>query len=185
MSSLLDRKDTQCDRFQAWLEESASPQQLGAENSVELSGLERGLLETYVSLLSRAPAELHEHAKSCSDCREAAEDVVALRNLVNELEPAPIPTQWFAPRVMAAIASLEAERSRVSAIWLAVPRFASRLSWIAAAALLVTCTWLYERPTPPATAQTASAYASEHLFDPPAISANHDDVLVSLNEKDR
>jgi hypothetical protein len=84
---------------------------------------------------------------------------------------------------MATIASKEAEISRVAAIWLAVPRFASRLSWVAALALVFTCTWLYERPV--SQPQTASAYASEHLFDPPALPANHDDVLVSLNEKDQ
>ncbi len=184
MSSLLNRKDSQCDLFQEWLEASATPQ-VGGKDRVESSASERDLLETYVNLISRAPAQVREHAQACSDCREAAEDVVALRNLVKELEAAPVPSPWFAPRVMAAISSLEAERSRVSAIWLAVPRFASRLSWLAAAVLLVTCTWLYERPASAPPAQTASAFASEHLFDPPAVPANHDDVLVSLNEKDR
>jgi hypothetical protein len=71
------------------------------------------------------------------------------------------------------------------AIWLAVPRFASRLSWAAAALLICTCTWLYERPAAAPPAQTAAAFTTEHLFDPPPAPPNHDDVLVSLNEKDQ
>jgi negative regulator of sigma E activity len=120
----------------------------------------------------------------CSDCHDAAEDIVAIRILLREAANAPAAGPWFAPRVMAAIASQEAELSRGAAIWLAVPRFAARLAWIAAAALVFTCTWLYERPVPQPP-QTASVYASEHLFDPPTLPPNHDDVLVSANEKDQ
>jgi hypothetical protein len=164
MSGLLDNNQSRCDHFQEWLEESRSPQ----------SGL-----ETYENLMSNAGPEVRQHAQECSDCRDAAEDIVALRNLVREFEAAPVAGPWFASRVIAAINSLEAERSRASAIWLAVPRFASRLSWLAAVALLFTCTWMYERSTQPIEPQTASAFTSEHLFDPPALPANHDDVLVS------
>ncbi len=171
MSSLLERNDGQCDRFQEWLEETSGPP--------------RGL-ETCESLLTLAPPGLREHAYVCSDCHDAAEDIVAVRNLVREFEAVPAPGPWFAPRVMAVIASQEAEQTRAAATWLAVPRFASRLSWAAAAVLLCTCTWLYVRPAaaPPAQ-QTASAFASEHLFDPPAVPASHDDVLSSMTEKDQ
>jgi hypothetical protein len=164
MSGLLDNTQSRCDHFQEWLEESRSPQ----------SGL-----ETFENLISNAGPEVRQHAQECSDCRDAAEDIVALRNLVREFETAPVAGPWFAPRVIAAINSLEVERSRASAIWLAVPRFASRLSWLAAVALLFTCTWMYERSTQPIEPQTASAFTSEHLFDPPALPANHDDVLVN------
>jgi len=164
------RSASPCDRFQEWLERSRSPQN-GPET-----------LET---LLATAPPEQRVHAEVCSDCRDAAMDLIALRNLVRELEPVPVAGPWFAPRVMATIASQEAELSRGAAIWLAIPRFAARLSWVAAAALVFTCAWLYERPVATAPAQTASAYASEHLFDPPALPANHDDVLTSMNEKDQ
>jgi len=173
MSSPLQRKmgrlDSPCDRFQEWLEDSHSPE----------SGT-----ETYENLLAAAPANERAHAELCLDCRDAASDLVALRNLLRDLQTRPVAGPWFAPRVMATIASKEAEISRVAAIWLAVPKFASRLSWVAAIALLFTCTWLYERPVsqPP---QTASAFASEHLFDPPPLPANHDDVLVSMNEKEQ
>lgn len=169
MSSLLQNHESHCDRFQEWLEESQMSQ---------------SALGTMEVLLAAAPPDHRAHVEMCSDCRDAAEDIVAIRNLLREAAAAPAAGPWFAPRVMAAIASREAELSRGAAIWLAVPRFAARLSWIAAAALIFTCTWLYERPVsqPP---QTASAYASEHLFDPPALPANHDDVLVSVNEKDQ
>ncbi len=170
MSGLLDNTQSHCDLFQEWLEESRSPQ----------NGL-----ETYDNLMSKASLEVRQHAQECSDCRDAAEDIVALRNLVREFEAAPAAGPWFAPRVIAVINSLEAERSRVSAIWLAVPRFASRLSWLAAAALLFTCTWMYQRSTQPVEPQSASSFASEHLFDPPALPATHDDVLVSQNGSNR
>ena len=173
MSSLLEpkitRPGTPCDRFQEWLEQS--------------SGQEAGL-ETYESLLARAPLQERAHADTCSDCRDAASDLVALQILLRDLDAPPAVQPWFAPRVIAAINSKEAEMSRGAAIWLAVPKFAARLSWVAAAALVFTCAWLYERPAtqPP---QSASAFASEHLFDPPALPANHDDVLVSMTEKDQ
>jgi hypothetical protein len=171
MSSLLGNKPSHCDRFQEWLEESQMSQ---------------SALQSYEILLAQAPAEHRAHAETCADCRDAAADMVSLRNLLREAWDAPVAGPWFAPRVMATIATQEAEVSRGAAIWLAVPRFASRLSWVAAALLICTCTWLYERPVaaPPAQ-QTAAAFATEHLFDPPPTPPNHDDVLVSLNEKDQ
>jgi len=170
MSSLLGNEQSHCDRFQDWLEESQSSQ---------------SALQSYQILLDEAPAAHRAHAEICSDCRDAAADMVSLRNLLRDAWDAPAAGPWFAPRVMATIASQEAELSRSASIWLAVPRFASRLSWVAAATLLVACTWLYERPVKPPPAQSASAFATEHLFDPPALPPNHDDVLVSLNEKDQ
>ena len=101
MSGLLDNTQSRCDHFQEWLEESRSPQ----------SGL-----ETYENLMSSASPDVRLHAQECSDCREAAEDIVALRNLVREFEAAPVAGPWFAPRVIAVINSLEAERSRASNI---------------------------------------------------------------------
>jgi hypothetical protein len=143
-------------------------------------------VETCEMLLAAAPAEHRAHAETCPDCRDAAGDIIAVRNLLREARAVPVAGPWFAPRVMTAIAAQEAEVSRGSAIWLAVPRFASRLSWVAASLLLFTCTWMYERPVSPPPAQTASAYATDHLFDAPALPANHDDdVLISLNEKDQ
>lgn len=170
MSSLLRRHESDCDRFQEWLEQSQPSQ---------------SALDTYENLLAAAPAKLCAHADSCADCRDAAGDIVAIRNLLREAAATPVADPWFAPRVMAAIAAQEAELSRGAAIWLAVPRFASRLSWVAAALLVFTCTWLYERPAAAPPSQSAAVFATEHLFDPPALPPNHDDVLVSLNEKDQ
>ncbi len=171
MSGLLGNKVSNCDRFQEWLEESPSSQ---------------GAMETYETLLAAAPAEHRAHAESCSDCHDAAADMVAVRNLLREAGDVPLADPWFAPRVMATIAAQEAELSRGSAIWLAVPRFAARLSWAAAALLVFTCAWLYERPVTTPPAQTATAFASEHLFDPPSLPASHDDdVLLSRNEKEK
>jgi hypothetical protein len=172
MSSLLGNSATHCDRFQEWLEESTSSQ---------------SVLGSYESLLASAPAHHRAHAETCADCRDAACDLVAVRNLLRDASDVPVAGPWFAPRVMAAIAAKEAEMSRGSAMWLAVPRFASRLSWVAAALLVFSCTWLYERrPAQSLPAQTASAFASEHLFDPPSLPANHDDdILLSQNEKDQ
>jgi hypothetical protein len=174
MSSLLGNEQSHCDRFQEWLEDSQTSQ---------------SALQSYEILLDEAPAEHRAHAEICSDCRDAAADMVSLRNLLREAWDAPVAGPWFAPRVMATITAQEAELSRESsrgmAIWLAVPRFASRLSWVAAALLICTCTWLYERPVAAPPAQTAAAFATEHLFDPPPAPPNHDDVLVSLNEKDQ
>ena len=146
-----------------------------------------GQMARYVSrtLPSAEILALHSHLETCADCRDAAADMDSLRNLLREAWDAPVAGPWFAPRVMATIAAQEAEVSRGAAIWLAVPRFASRLSWVAAALLICTCTWLYEWPVAAPPAQTAAAFATEHLFDPPPTPPNHDDVLVSLNEKDQ
>jgi hypothetical protein len=181
MSSLLDSNESLCDRFQEWLEASQSLP-IGPE-----AGAARGsetAPQTYENLLAAVPSEHREHVQACLDCREAAADLVAVQELLRDLDPAPVAGPWFAPRVMANIASQEAELSRVAGTWLAVPRFAARLSWVAAVLLICSCTWLYERPvTPPA--QTATAFASEHLFDPASLPPNQDDVLVSMNEKDQ
>jgi hypothetical protein len=170
MSSRLGNKVSDCDRLQEWLEASQTPQHT---------------VESYENLLGAAPPEHRAHAKACSDCRAAAEDIAAIRNLLREAHAAPVAGPWFAPRVMAAIAAQEAEVSRGAAMWLAVPRFASRLSWVAGVLLVCTCAWLYERPFAPPPAQTASAFASEHLFEPPALPPNYDDVLVSQNEHEQ
>jgi hypothetical protein len=161
MNTPLEQQDSCCDRFQEWLEESTDAR------------LPSATLENF---LAAAPAELRAHTQACSDCHQAAADFLALRDLMRELCPVSEAGPWFAPRVMHAIVAREVEVSRVMSIWLAVPKFASRLSWVAATLLIVSGTWMYERPAP----QRASAFASEHLFDPPSLPASNDDVLVSL-----
>jgi hypothetical protein len=164
-----------------------SERETPALEMAELASPGPRVAETCDALLEFAPAALREHAQACADCRDAADDLVTLRKLLRDLQPVPVAGPFFASRVMANIAAQESvERSRIAAVWLAVPRFASRLSWIAAATLVFACGWLYERPGyPPAQPQSASAFASEHLFDPPALPPNHDDVLVSLSENEQ
>jgi hypothetical protein len=170
MTSLLEQHGNICDRFQDWLEESS-------DSRAPLTALE--------SFLATAPADLREHAQLCSDCHDAAADIVALRLLLQDLGPATEAGPWFAPRVINAIVARESQLSRAVSIWLAVPKFASRLTWIAATLLLVSGAWLYERPASVSPQQSASAFASEHLFDPPSLPASNDDVLVSRNEKNQ
>src|SRR5216110_3423902 len=83
---------------------------------------------------------------------------------------------WFASRVMAAIASRERELAgRVSA-WAEFPRFASRLTWVAAIVLLASTTWFYRSvvraPSYPSTG------SQESIFEAPQQSAP-DDILIS------
>ena len=161
----------------------------GGTSSLEMAELASPgprVAETCDALLGFAPAGLREHAQVCADCRDAADDLVTLRKLLRDLEPVPVAGPFFASRVMANIEAEESvERSGMAAVWLAVPRFASRLSWIAAVTLVFACGWLYERPVSTPPQQSASAFASEHLFDLPAQPQNHDDVLVSLSENEQ
>ena len=170
MKSLLEQPGSICDRFQDWLEEST-------DSRAPLAALE--------SFLAAAPADLREHAQLCSDCHDAAADIVALRALLQELAPVSQAPPWFAPRVINAIIARESRLSRAVSIWLAVPRFASRLTWVAATLLLVSGAWLYERPSAVPPPQSASAFASEHLFDPPSPPPSDDDVLVSRNRQNQ
>ena len=88
---------------------------------------------------------------------------------------------WFSTRVVAAIAARERELTEAASTWLAVPKFASRLALASAALLLLTSTWLYEKPLPAPNQQAVSLAAQESLFEssPPA---NLDDVLVPVQE---
>jgi len=53
------------------------------------------------------------------------------------------PSSFFAKRVMAAIDAAEADLTRRSRAWAAVPAFASRLSAVAAILLVAAGTWLF------------------------------------------
>src|SRR5271168_4160880 len=99
MSSLLPRRQSPCDRFQEWLEESQmSPSALGH--------LEILLAAAPVTTVAPVvPAEHRAHADVCADCRAAAEDLLAIRELLRQAADVPVAGPWFAPRVMAAIAS--------------------------------------------------------------------------------
>ena len=82
---------------------------------------------------------------------------------------------------MAAIAARERELAEAASTWLAVPKFAARLALASGALLLVTSTWLYERPLPAPSQQASSWTAQESIFEaPPPV--NQDDVLVPGQE---
>lgn len=122
------------------------------------------------------------HLAACRLCQMAAQDILATREIfkgIGSLRGQSRP--WFSTRVMAAIAAHERELAERASTWLAVPKFASRLALASAALLLLTSTWLYERPLTAPNQQAASLAAQESLFEAPA-TTNQDDVLVPVQE---
>ncbi len=116
------------------------------------------------------------HARGSEPTNEeayASEVQSLLRDLeAGRAEPGP----FFAKRVMAAIESREAEITRGSRAWAAVPAFASRLSMIAALLLVVAGTWLYTGGQRPIVAQggifedsaaAASSTSQDEVFNMP------------------
>ncbi len=152
MWDLLKKGNEECGRLQDSLEESV----MTRSNRVSLEELMESL-----SLAQR------DHIAACGGCREAAADVLAVREIFKGVafrtEGA---RPWFAKRVMRAIAAR------------AVPRFASRLAWITAVVILVCGTWLYEKPST-ASGKQPSAAAPESIFEAPQPAAQ-DDVLISM-----
>jgi hypothetical protein len=120
-------------------------------------------------------AEQRDHLANCPECQAVADDMLMSRAIFTEVPmSAALPGPWFAPRVMAAIAARESELRQSLEAWAAVPRFAARLTWISALALLLAGGWLYESPK---VAQTAgNQTTAESLFDSPQ-SQPPDDVL--------
>ena len=116
-----------------------------------------------------------EHLAGCPECQGVADDMSMSRIILRDMPvSSAVPAPWFAPRVMAAIAAREAELRQSLEAWAAVPRFAARLTWISALALLLAGGWLYQLPK---RAQTsANQTTAESLFDS-AQSQAPDDVL--------
>ncbi len=167
MWNLLKKNSEECSKLQDLLEDSAAVRP--SAKSVE------ELREAF------SPAE-RNHIASCENCREAAQDLLATREIFKgAASSAVVERPWFATRVMAAIAARERELSEAASTWLAVPKFASRLALASGALLLVASTWLYERPLPALNTQSSSLSAQESLFEaPPARS--QDDMLVPVQE---
>lgn len=148
----------------------------------EACAAERLDLKTMEVLRAALPVEEREHLSRCEACREAVGDLLAARELFQAVaSQAQIQRPWFSARVMAAIAAKEQELSEVTKTWLAVPRFASRVALASAALLVLTSTWLYERPRPAPSPQSASLEAQESLFES-APAAHQDDILVPTQE---
>ncbi|PYT82896.1 MAG: hypothetical protein DMG40_04530 [Acidobacteria bacterium] len=162
MWNLLKRSNAECRRFRDALEKAAVHHASAA--SVE-------------SLKEELTAEERKHIESCSDCREAVEELAATKELFEGLASfAGQKRPWFSARVMAAIASRERELAERVSAWAEFPRFASRLTWIAAIVLLASTTWFYESvlraPSHPRSG------SQESIFEAPQQTAP-DDILVS------
>ena len=132
---------------------------------------------------STGPAGLagavRNHLAGCADCRAVADELFESRALLRKApQPWVEPSPWFTARVMAAIAARESGLQRSFEAWTVVPKFAARLTWISALALLLAGTWLYESPKP--APKSGNESGVETLFDVSPTSASQDDVLVSF-----
>jgi hypothetical protein len=166
MWKFLKMKNEECRKFQDGLEEFAA-------------GAQDGNLEGLLAVM--APAE-REHVAACADCREAAQDILASREIFRGMTTASVEVgPGFATRVMNVIAARERELANLANAWTEVPRFASRLAWASAIVLLAGSTWLYEKPAPVANRPLTVAASQESLFET-AQPANQDDVLIGVTE---
>lgn len=156
------KENENCRKFRDALEEPAAK----FEDAVSVETLIAGLSD-----------EERKHVARCADCREAANDLVKVKAIFHEAASfAEQDRPWFATRVMATIASRERELAERVSAWTEFPRFASRLTWVAAILLLVGTTWFYQ------TVVRAPSYApsgQESIFETPQQSAP-DDILVSM-----
>src|SRR5882762_3995554 len=169
MWNLLNKSEEECRKLQDLLEESAA------------AGPEAVRIE---ELSQTWPAAQRAHVAACGSCQEAAQDLLASREIFKGVASSTqVARPWFAPRVIAAIAARERELSEMASTWLAVPRFASRLAVASGALLLVASTWLYERPFTTPANQPAVTANQEYLFETPQAPMNQDDVLISLAEQ--
>lgn len=150
-----------CRKFRDALEEAAA----------NLEGAIR--IESLIALL---PEEQRGHVAACGGCREAANDLVKVKALLNGVSGfAGEERPWFAGRVMAVISSREKELAQRVSAWAEIPRFASRLAWVAAILLLAGTTWFYEAVV------RVPDYSpgQESIFEVPQ-QTTPDDVLVSM-----
>lgn len=169
MWDLLKRRNDECIHLQDLLEDAAT-------RNPRVANIEK--------LLEALPAGPRSHFAACPDCGDAARELLAARELMGVIPPsAQEPGPWFVTRVMAAIVAREKELSESAKTWIAVPKFASRLALASAALLLVTSTWLYEKPFPALAPEATSVAAQESLFESTAPMANQDDVLLIRDER--
>jgi hypothetical protein len=169
MWNLLKRRSDECSQLQDLLEDAAT-------RNPRVANIEK--------LLEALPATARTHYAACPDCRDAAQELLVARKLLEVVPPsAQEPGPWFVTRVMAAIVAREKELSESAKTWIAVPKFASRLALASAALLLVTSTWLYERPLPAPAPEATSASEQESLFESSVPMANQDDVLLIRDER--
>ncbi len=168
MWNLLEKKNNEeCRKLQDLLEETAAAR----PEAVNVAELSEGW-----------PAAQRDHLAGCGNCRDAAQDLLATREIFRGVgSAAEMARPWFAARVMAAIVAREREFAEAASTWIAVPKFASRLAMASGAFLLLASTWLYERPLPTPNQQASALAAQESLFEAPP-PMNQDDVLVNTQE---
>ena len=166
MWNLLKRENEECSRLREAIEAAAMPR------------ADAGSVKSLKEALS---AEDRKHLETCSDCHNAVQELVATKEIFQGAhsfgrEERP----WFAARVMAVIASRERELAERVSAWTEFPRFASRLTWIAAILLLVGTTWFYE------SVLRAPSYpplgSQESIFEAPQQAAP-DDILASMTSE--
>lgn len=156
------KENENCRKFRDALEEAAAQ----FEDAVRVE-----------NAIAHLPEEQREHVAACADCGEAANELVKVKALFNgaaSLSEEDRP--WFASRVMAAIASRERELAQRVSAWTEFPRFASRLTWVAAVLLLAGTTWFYEAVV---RAPRYSPSGQESIIEAPQ-QTTPDDVLVSM-----
>src|SRR5437763_10973385 len=156
------KEKNECKRFRDGLEEAAAK----LEEAMRVEGL--------IELL---PEEQREHFAACAGCREAANDLIRMKTLFRGTASfAAEERPWFAARVMAAIAAREKELAERMTAWTEFPRFASRLTWVAAVVLLASTTWFYESvlraPSHPVSGSQESIFEAPQQTTP-------DDILIS------
>lgn len=156
------KENEKCRTFRDALEEAAAR----LEDATRIEGL--------IALL---PKEKREHVVACENCREAVNDIVKVKALFNGADSFSAEERpWFAARVMAAIASRERNLAQRVSAWTEFPRFASRLTWVAAILLLAGTTWFYESVV---RAPSYTPSGQESIFEVPQ-QTTPDDVLVSM-----
>ena len=146
-------------------------------DAVERAAARQPHAVSFKNVENELTAAERKHFETCQDCRAAARDLFAAKELFQgaarfSREQRP----WFAARVMAAIAARERELAERVTAWTEFPRFASRLTWVAVVVLLVSTTWFYESvvrtPSHPANG------SPESIFEAPPQSTP-DDILIS------
>src|ERR1700675_553812 len=143
MWNLLKKRDEDCWKLRDMLEESAAARAEGVR------------VEEWNAAW---PAAQRAHITACESCQEAAEDLLATREIFKGVgSTREIARPWFANRVMAALAAREQGISEVAS------------------------TWLYERPIAAPNKQPSALAAQESLFESPP-PANQDDLLVPVQE---
>ena len=162
MWNLRKRSKQECRRLADAVDEAAAKQ----ADEVSVKNLTEALT-----------AEERKHMETCQDCQRAVHEVFRAKQLFQgaasfRQEERP----WFAARVMAAIAAREKELAERVTAWTEFPRFASRLTWVAAIVLLASTTWFYESVL---RAPNHSVSASqESIFEAPQ-QTTPDDILTS------